>query len=187
MPEDMPDRMPNRMSEDMSDRMPEDVPVRTCINVMVGITRSKVIIYYSCLLWLKLCIYVGYWESCWECTVVAFVTEATMFGSGKNRVWYLLQKWNVKNANILALTTPPSLFFVHLLIFWGNVFRNVREVLVKDVNTHPPTPWSSYASMRNVYMFRNVREVLVKDVNTYPPTHPDDHTTACATCACSVT
>ena len=47
MPEDMPDRMPedlpDRMSEDMSDRMPEDVPVRTCINVMVGITRSKVI------------------------------------------------------------------------------------------------------------------------------------------------
>jgi len=41
MPEDMPDRMPNRMSEDMSDRMPEDVPVRTCINVMVGITRSN--------------------------------------------------------------------------------------------------------------------------------------------------
>jgi len=33
------------MSEDMSDRMPEDVPVRTCINVMVGITRSKVIFF----------------------------------------------------------------------------------------------------------------------------------------------
>ena len=45
MPEDMPDRMPNRMSEDMSDRMPEDVPVRTYINVMVGITRSKVILF----------------------------------------------------------------------------------------------------------------------------------------------
>jgi hypothetical protein len=43
----MPDRMPNRMSEDMSDRMPEDVPVRTCINVMVGITRSKVIFCFS--------------------------------------------------------------------------------------------------------------------------------------------
>ena len=40
MPEDMPDRMPNRMSEDMSDRMPEDLPVRKCISVMVGITRS---------------------------------------------------------------------------------------------------------------------------------------------------
>ena len=44
MPEDMPDRMPNRMSEDMSNRMPEDLPVRKCINVMVGITRSKVIL-----------------------------------------------------------------------------------------------------------------------------------------------
>jgi len=43
MPEDMPDRMPNRMPEDMSDRMPEGLPVRNCINVMVGITRSKVI------------------------------------------------------------------------------------------------------------------------------------------------
>ena len=47
MPEDMPDRMPNRMSEDMSDRMPEDLPVRKCINVMVGITRSKVIHFFS--------------------------------------------------------------------------------------------------------------------------------------------
>jgi hypothetical protein len=33
------------MSEDMSDRMPEDLPVRKCINVMVGITRSKVIFF----------------------------------------------------------------------------------------------------------------------------------------------
>ena len=47
MPEEMPDRMPNRMSEDMSDRMPEDLPVRKCINVMVGITRSKVILICS--------------------------------------------------------------------------------------------------------------------------------------------
>ena len=49
MPEDMPDRMPNRMSEDMSDRMPEDLPVRKCINVMVGITRSKVILFFHIL------------------------------------------------------------------------------------------------------------------------------------------
>jgi len=40
MPEDMPEDMPDRMPEDMSDRMPEDLPVRKCINVMVGITRS---------------------------------------------------------------------------------------------------------------------------------------------------
>ena len=47
MPEDLPDRMPedmpDRMPEDMSDRMPEDLPVMKCINVMAGITRSKVI------------------------------------------------------------------------------------------------------------------------------------------------
>ena len=43
MPEDMPEDMPDRMPEDMSDRMPQDLPVRKCINVMVGITRSKVI------------------------------------------------------------------------------------------------------------------------------------------------
>ena len=48
----MPDRVPERMSEDMPDRMPErmsermseDMPVTKCINVMVGITRSKVIL-----------------------------------------------------------------------------------------------------------------------------------------------
>ena len=33
-----------------------------------------------------------------------------MFGFGKNRVWYLLQKWHVKNAKKMVLTTPPSLF-----------------------------------------------------------------------------
>ena len=51
MPEDMPDRMPedmqDKMPEGMSDRMPEDLPVTECINVMVGITRSKVIGPYS--------------------------------------------------------------------------------------------------------------------------------------------
>ena len=45
MPEHMPEDMPDRMPEDMSERMPEDLPVRKCINVMVGITRSKVIIF----------------------------------------------------------------------------------------------------------------------------------------------
>jgi len=53
MPEGMPDRMPDKMS----DRMPEDLPVTKCINVMVGITRSKVICFvaeirsWSCNLW----------------------------------------------------------------------------------------------------------------------------------------
>ena len=43
MPEDMPEDMPDKMPEGMSDRMPENLPVTKCINVMVGITRSKVI------------------------------------------------------------------------------------------------------------------------------------------------
>jgi len=42
MPDRMPEDLPDRMPEDMSDRMPEDLPVRKCINVMVGITRSNV-------------------------------------------------------------------------------------------------------------------------------------------------
>ena len=41
----MPDKMPEDMSEDMSDRMPEDLPVTKRINVMMGITRSKVIFF----------------------------------------------------------------------------------------------------------------------------------------------
>ena len=57
MPEDMPDimpeDMPDKMPEDMSDRMAEDLPVTKRIDVMVGITRSKVFFYrlfkaYSC-------------------------------------------------------------------------------------------------------------------------------------------
>ena len=47
MPEDMPGRMPedmpDKMPEDMSDRMPEDLPATKRIDVMVGITRRKVI------------------------------------------------------------------------------------------------------------------------------------------------
>jgi hypothetical protein len=39
----MPVRMPDKMSEYMREHMPEDMPVTKRINVMVGITRSKVI------------------------------------------------------------------------------------------------------------------------------------------------
>ena len=46
MLEDMPDRTPDKMPENMSGRMPEDMPVTKCINVMVGITRSNVIVFF---------------------------------------------------------------------------------------------------------------------------------------------
>ena len=45
MPDRMPEDMPDKMPEDMPDRMPKDLPVTKRIDVMVGITRSKVIIY----------------------------------------------------------------------------------------------------------------------------------------------
>ena len=45
MPEDMPDKMP----EDVSERMPEDLPVTKRIDVMVGITRSKVFFAKTCI------------------------------------------------------------------------------------------------------------------------------------------
>ena len=51
MPEAMPDRMPDKMPEDMSDRMPEDLPVTKRIDVMVGITRSKVILTIAMLVY----------------------------------------------------------------------------------------------------------------------------------------
>jgi hypothetical protein len=38
----MPEDMPDRVLEDLPARMPEDLPVTKRINVMVGITRSKV-------------------------------------------------------------------------------------------------------------------------------------------------
>ena len=57
MPEDMPDRMPedmpDKMPEDMSDSMPEDLPVTKRINVMVGITRSKIIVHACHMCWLS--------------------------------------------------------------------------------------------------------------------------------------
>jgi hypothetical protein len=42
MPDRMPEGMPDRMPEGMPYKVPEDLPVTKCINVMVGITRSKV-------------------------------------------------------------------------------------------------------------------------------------------------
>jgi len=75
--------------------------------------------------------------------VVAFVTEATMFGFGKNRVWYLLQKRNVKNSKKMALTTPPSLW--KLMRAWSkHVFFHDRN----DVNPTVLQKWLVYGQQR---------------------------------------
>jgi hypothetical protein len=47
MPDRMPEDMPDKMPEDMSYRMPEDLPNTKRIDVMVGISRSKVFCFAS--------------------------------------------------------------------------------------------------------------------------------------------
>ena len=107
MPEDMPDRMPDdmpdRMPEDMSDRMPEDLPVTKCINVMVGITRSKVIVFLICLfsglfflfalvfffLFLFLCETL-HSLCCWTKKYRLPSAKTTLFGSNRKRHHLLL-------------------------------------------------------------------------------------------------
>ena len=59
------------------------------------------------------------WESCWECTVVAFVAEATMFGFGKNRAWYLLQTWTFKNAKKWRSQHPPPFLLCIITVSIG--------------------------------------------------------------------
>jgi hypothetical protein len=44
LPDRRPESLPDRMPETKSETMPEDLPVTKCINVMVGITRSEVIL-----------------------------------------------------------------------------------------------------------------------------------------------
>jgi hypothetical protein len=47
MPNRLSDRisedMSDRISEDISDRMPEDLSIKQFINIMVGMTRNKII------------------------------------------------------------------------------------------------------------------------------------------------
>ena len=88
MPEDMPDRMPDNMPEDMSDRMPEDLPVRKCINVMVGITRSKVIVFFC---WASR---VNFFWGFWMIIAIIHYCILTAFG--------ILKCWTVGNTIFFA-------------------------------------------------------------------------------------
>ena len=94
MPEDLPDRMPehmpDRMPKDMSDRMPEDLPVRKCINVMVGITRSKVIfleIWQLFRIWRVIIIC-----SLWKSSFLGYASFSDTHMSDKRRVNGRLRK-----------------------------------------------------------------------------------------------
>ena len=101
-------------------------------------------IYHSCLFWLKLYIYVGHWESCWECTVVDFVTEATMFGYGKNRVWYLLQKWNVKHAKNMRSQHPHPFFVCDDQNLWNSALPQPATLKKKILTSQIIHGWYVY-------------------------------------------
>jgi hypothetical protein len=64
----------------MSDRMPEDLPVRKCINVMVGITRSKVI------LWLRALRHSA--VNCFHATLVANSIQHVFFFTSKTQTTF---------------------------------------------------------------------------------------------------
>ena len=114
MPEDMPDRMPNRMSEDMSDRMPEDLPVRKCINVMVGITRSKVILNLTTSKTQQFC----ETSSTFELDNIKNKTILRDF----------LQKWKVECSADSLVPMRFAIFLVHL----SKVLRLPRKIDAKS-------------------------------------------------------
>ena len=114
MPEDMPDRMPNRMSEDMSDRMPEDLPVRKCINVMVGITRSKVILNLTTSKTQQFC----ETSSTFELDNIKNKTILRDF----------LQKWKVECSADSLVSMRFAIFLVHL----SKVLRLPRKIDAKS-------------------------------------------------------
>ena len=99
MPEDMPDRMRDRMSEDMSDRMPEDLPVRKCINVMVGITRSKVIFLSAS----SFFIFSWFYEFIWN---LGFIRNQNI----QNARWYVCSRVRIRWFAIAVSIKRPRLY-----------------------------------------------------------------------------
>ena len=129
LPEDMPDRMPedmpDKMPEDMSDRMPEDLPVTKRIDVMVGITRSKV-----------------FFVSCFFLTVFFYDLD-----NGKEPWWHIFL------AQVDALVVLPSSVFFHLpgkcdrlwfaSVHSGGVTEAINKLLVGGI----PTPLKNISQM----------------------------------------
>ena len=84
---------------------------------------------------------------------------------------------------------PKCIFFVHLLIFSGNVFRNVRKCSSRTL-IHPPTPTppdDHTTACATCTCSVTSEKCSSRTLIHTPPHPPDDHTTACATCTCAVT
>ena len=130
MPEDMPDRlpedMPDKMPEDMSDRMLEDLPVTKRINVMVGITRSKVIFVIGQLGSWQVCVqHTNLHVSCsnganllWVCSR-AHVKLFVPFCAGRQRGWSF-GRWRQQDlfSPSVHRRMPSSMRYARRRVLW---------------------------------------------------------------------
>ena len=125
MPDSMPEDMPDKLPEDMSDRMPEDFPVTKRIDVMVGITRSKVIL----VVWVRLllCCLRHCLRNAYAATVGAYAahpfegvpTQAQRPHKATPQCMFCLRRhtsvcfWKVGNGTFAYATTVPFTFLQH--------------------------------------------------------------------------
>ena len=114
MPEDMPDRMPDRtpdkMPENMSDRMPEDLPITKRIDVMVGITRSKVFFKFG---WRHTSAFQGLWEN--FALYIGNLFHMQVWWDSSIH-WLLQSSWLVTVSRLQVLTCYPSFGSHHVLL-----------------------------------------------------------------------
>jgi hypothetical protein len=116
MPEDMPDRMPedmpDKMPEDMSDRMPQDLPPTKRIDVMVGITRSKVIWGLKLFAGCALSCCSSFEVVCSVCPFLSFEVVCWVYYVGQLVAWLALDFW---------LLTCRALWRLFLMVVTANV------------------------------------------------------------------
>ena len=110
MPKDMPDRMPDKMPENMSDRMPEDLPITKRIDVMVGITRSKVFFKFG---WRHTSAFQGLWEN--FALYIGNLFHMQVWWDSSIH-WLLQSSWLVTVSRLQVLTCYPSFGSHHVLL-----------------------------------------------------------------------
>ena len=155
MPEDMPDRipegMPDKVPECLPDRMPEDLPVTKCINVMVGITRSKVICFSQWLQLYSACVPSARWPTSNACLRMksklnSVITTMADLGSQMEKTFStgvvegFDAKWETQSFPILLFASALSLVTLlgtHSFPGWKKLWKpwstNARRSVILKV------------------------------------------------------
>ena len=117
----------------MSDRMPEDLPVTKCINVMVGITRSKVIVFKLRVLISSIPIVAGFLSCgaiCWMQHLLAASTPSFAAFNPRSNCITLSFGWrSLKTKFILNYSSIP-IYNRHILLFQFPVFLSINFLMV---------------------------------------------------------